>query len=88
MKAPRKAPMKIQIMIYPLKYMASSMMMYATANCTMCNRERTECSTSDGRYGASIPSCLSRWTAPSRMTFADDAAAAAETEACFFESPF
>lgn len=78
--------MKIQMMIYPLKYMASNMIMYATANCAICSKERTVCSTSDGRYGASTASCLSmRWTPTSRMALPD--AAAAETEACFLDGP-
>ena len=52
--APRKAPMKIQIIMYPLKYIANNMMIYATANCAICINDRTVCSTSDGRYGARL----------------------------------
>lgn len=43
--------MKIQMMIYPLKYIASNMMKYATANWSMCNTARTNCSKNVGRIG-------------------------------------
>lgn len=51
MKEPRNAPMKIQIMMCPLKYMANNMTKYATANCSICRRARTSCSISVGRTG-------------------------------------
>ena len=47
--APRNAPMKIQMIMYPLKYIASNMMKYATANWNRCKVARTNCSTSVGR---------------------------------------
>lgn len=47
--APKNAPMKMQMIIYPLKYIASSMTKYATANCIVCNAARTTCSTKVGR---------------------------------------
>lgn len=53
--APKNAPMKIQIMIYPLKYIASNIMKYATANWSMCNVARTNCSKNVGRIGPVFP---------------------------------
>lgn len=47
--APRNAPMNIQMIIYPLKYIASNMMKYATANCSICSAARMSCSMSVGR---------------------------------------
>lgn len=46
---PKNAPMKMQMMMYPLKYIASSMMMYATANWSMCKSARITCSIGEGR---------------------------------------
>lgn len=46
---PRNAPMKIQMMMYPLKYIASSMTKYATANCSICSSARMSCSKRLGR---------------------------------------
>jgi hypothetical protein len=40
---PKNAPIKIQIMIYPLKYIASNMTKYATANWSMCKNARITC---------------------------------------------
>lgn len=40
---PRNAPMIIDMIMYPLKYMANSMMRYARPNCTMCMMDRTNC---------------------------------------------
>ena len=42
-KYPRNAPINILIMIYPLKYMASSITKYATANSNMWIVARTNC---------------------------------------------
>lgn len=53
--APRNAPMNIQMIMYPLKYIASNMMKYATANCSMCSSARISCSMSVGRI---IPASL------------------------------
>lgn len=39
----------MQMIIYPLKYMASNMTKYATANCSICNKARTICSMRVGR---------------------------------------
>lgn len=39
----------MQIMIYPLKYIASNMTKYATANWSICNKARTICSMRVGR---------------------------------------
>lgn len=47
--APKNAPMKIQMIMYPLKYIANNITKYATANCTMCSRARTVCSIGEGR---------------------------------------
>lgn len=41
--------MKIHMIMYPLKYIASNMMKYATANWNRCKVARTNCSTSVGR---------------------------------------
>lgn len=49
MNEPRKAPMKIQIIMYPLKYIASNITKYATANCSMCSSARITCSMRLGR---------------------------------------
>lgn len=48
--------MKIQMIIYPLKYIASNMMKYATANWNRCKVARTNCSTSVGRMTSWSPS--------------------------------
>lgn len=54
MNAPSHAPMIIQMIMYPLKYIANNIMKYATANCNMCKVALTICCTSCGLNGGMV----------------------------------